>query len=788
MDVTKDSTVDSNQFDDSSRNHSELGPVAVDSPSSVELASFFETESDVAEESCANEKRLKLNLWKCKQCRDARKKCFLANRVWPQKCDRCLSHGPEPIDCSEPELNTRKRGPNRRLLKISSEERPSSKRLESQRSSSDDDSGFERPAPTPVMKSRKFKRELPSETTNREDWHPASCYQPLGDGEFRILKLAPGESEDSSISCSFVITSMAQPMRYEAISYLWGAPGQKSMSINLVDSDGRAHPIFTRSNLYEALKCLRHPTNTRHFWVDALCINHGSDEINIYDRNKQISMKRSIFHNAKNVCFWIGEDDNYMEAFRFIPRILDLTGVDNLIRDDKAIDGWVSFVALLKNPVFGRLWLVQEVAIGQNVTLHSGVMACHYADLVEAVAIFRSFRDNISLLFRRNGKNYRDLIDRRISMAERFIEVSTNALRMTAIVYEGTSEQRRTQQRLRTLEELVSSLSELTATNPLDRIYSVLAIAKDGPPLTESTLIESAQETKSEFDLHIDYSASVVDVYQRFVVHAIESSRSLDIICRHWVNSASDCNLPTWVRPLECALPLNSNIPDRLNADSLVGLPRHNLYNTSRGTMPTFTISSPKSPESPRSLFVRGLYIDTISHLSPRAEDGIIQYEWLELGQCDITHEKVPEAFWRTLVADRGPNGSFTPSWYSRAFLYCLQHISPTGDIKTNRLIAESEAESSLFVDFLQRVQSVIWTRKFLVSKKRNYIGLAPKPAQVGDLICILFGCTVPVVLRRCEDEKGAVYFQLVGESYVHGIMDGEAVAAGFSEEEFELR
>jgi hypothetical protein len=73
MDVTKDSTVDSSQFDDSSRNHSDLGLVAVDSPSSVELASFSETESDVAE-NCANEKRLKLNLWKCKQCRDARKK------------------------------------------------------------------------------------------------------------------------------------------------------------------------------------------------------------------------------------------------------------------------------------------------------------------------------------------------------------------------------------------------------------------------------------------------------------------------------------------------------------------------------------------------------------------------------------------------------------------------------------------------------------------------------------------------------------------------------------------
>lgn len=74
-------------------------------------------------------KRQKLNLWKCRHCREARKKvshaplphdkmranmtctqCFPVDRVWPQKCDRCLAHRPEPLCCSEPELNKRKRG------------------------------------------------------------------------------------------------------------------------------------------------------------------------------------------------------------------------------------------------------------------------------------------------------------------------------------------------------------------------------------------------------------------------------------------------------------------------------------------------------------------------------------------------------------------------------------------------------------------------------------------------------------------------------------------------------
>jgi hypothetical protein len=43
----------------------------------------------------------------------------------------------------------------------------------------------------------------------------------------------------------------------------------------------------------------------------------------------------------------------------------------------------------------------------------------------------------------------------------------------------------------------------------------------------------------------------------------------------------------------------------------------------------------------------------------------------------------------------------------------------------------------------------------------------------VGDIICVLFGCSLPVVLRK---KNG--YYNFLGECYVHGIMEGEAVRA----------
>lgn len=42
---------------------------------------------------------------------------------------------------------------------------------------------------------------------------------------------------------------------------------------------------------------------------------------------------------------------------------------------------------------------------------------------------------------------------------------------------------------------------------------------------------------------------------------------------------------------------------------------------------------------------------------------------------------------------------------------------------------------------------------------------------QPGDIVCVLFGAQVPFILRR-KDSR----YQLVGESYVHGIMYGEAI------------
>jgi hypothetical protein len=184
----------------------------------------------------------------------------------------------------------------------------------------------------------------------------------------------------------------------------------------------------------------------------------------------------------------------------------------------------------------------------------------------------------------------------------------------------------------------------------------------------------------------------------------------------------------------------------------------------------------------------------------------------------------VPDKLWRTLVADRSPDGGNPPGWYRRACLQSLKQREFT-DVNGSMNVSNLHLANHITKQFLKRVRSVIWNRTFFLASlwcqncktsghdfltcKRPPIsransnangprpvhlgsfttasndansnkhldqlfGLAPENTQRNDIICILAGCTVPVVLRKCSNSP---YYDLIGEAYVHGKMDGEAMA-----------
>lgn len=62
---------------------------------------------------------------------------------------------------------------------------------------------------------------------------------------------------------------------------------------------------------------------------------------------------------------------------------------------------------------------------------------------------------------------------------------------------------------------------------------------------------------------------------------------------------------------------------------------------------------------------------------------------------------------------------------------------------------------------------------RIAISPKQQLCVL-PAKSQVGDVVCILRGSNIPFVLRPTAYERA---YEVVGGAYVHGVMDGEAIA-----------
>ncbi|KAK7977125.1 HET-domain-containing protein [Apiospora saccharicola] len=72
---------------------------------------------------------------------------------------------------------------------------------------------------------------------------------------------------------------------------------------------------------------------------------------------------------------------------------------------------------------------------------------------------------------------------------------------------------------------------------------------------------------------------------------------------------------------------------------------------------------------------------------------------------------------------------------------------------------------------FLGVLQLILVSRR-IVTTTKGHLGMATKASKQGDSIFLLKDCNMPLVLRPHGDGT----YHLVGECFVHGIMDGEAM------------
>lgn len=191
--------------------------------------------------------------------------------------------------------------------------------------------------------------------------------------------------------------------------------------------------FWIRPNLHAALVQLRSPdpANEVALWVDAICINQ-QDKV---EKTAQVSRMHEIYSAASNVCIWLGvgeidpetgtvDPDETEETFDFIRQMLSLRRLDQLVQSEDHIDLWLAFVRLMRNRWFSRRWVVQELALAKEATVHCGEEVIQWRDFADAVALFVTKQNQInSLLKRRFTKDPDPIGDMRALGANTLVEV-----------------------------------------------------------------------------------------------------------------------------------------------------------------------------------------------------------------------------------------------------------------------------------------------------------------------------------------------------------------------------
>ncbi|KAF4635102.1 hypothetical protein G7Y89_g2992 [Cudoniella acicularis] len=605
---------------------------------------------------------------------------------------------------------------------------------------------------------------------------PRSTYEhdTIKEDSIRLLYLRPG-SRDEPINCDLKIFNRCGEIpQYEALSYVWGpAP-----AVHEVQVEGKS--FYTGPNLYNALRNLRQHSSTSIFWIDAMCIDQSNDR----EKGEQVMRMAEIYQNARNVVVWLGEKDSDSDdAMDFVPRLLDPSFLSDGNWPSTYARGFYALAHLLERSWFSRIWVLQEVAYARNIVLKCGDHEVHFMDFIDACNIVKSKLDTIKRCLQNTPlyDSYGHLLHNfQDSSAARLFDLLRN-------VFIRSNDGKVIGRRL-SLESLVCDLAPFQATDPRDSIFALLGLTKDADILS---------------GFRPDYCKSVLDVYSQFTSACTRTSGSLDIICRPWaprkktvwqdnfVDPELRFRVPSWI-PIRGDLPFGDpkcKIKKRVNADILVGSARKKVYNAHNGihAQVRFGVDD-LTGTSDGSMNAKGLILCRISELSNRMPDGFILKEGLEVIGGIIRDERsnleaMEDSVWRTLCANRDENGDPPPSVYRIAALHLLQTSHGICSIDTEEMLEASTPEYQK--EFLKRVQAVIWNRRIFRAQELNItnstegslIGLVPRDSRNGDHICILFGVSVPVVLRHHQKDTTSCW-QLVGEAYVDGRMDGEELCS----------
>jgi hypothetical protein len=194
--------------------------------------------------------------------------------------------------------------------------------------------------------------------------------------EVRLLRLHAGAPWER-LDCDIIQCLKEELPHYQAISYTWGHKTQS----HLVWANNR--PLRIPANAHEVLHRLRRRKESRYLWIDSICIDQSKDGNG--EKPQQLDMMGYIYSKATKVLVWLGDSGDSPRAVSFL-RVLSAVFSERQVHFSRTRADWTALIALLKQPWFERIWVLQEVAKGKEVVFLYGPHMFKWETLIPVIS------------------------------------------------------------------------------------------------------------------------------------------------------------------------------------------------------------------------------------------------------------------------------------------------------------------------------------------------------------------------------------------------------------------
>ncbi|KAF8862095.1 hypothetical protein BDZ45DRAFT_671400 [Acephala macrosclerotiorum] len=569
-------------------------------------------------------------------------------------------------------------------------------------------------------------------------------------------------------------------------------------------------------------------------WIDAVCINQA-DEVT-GEKNNQIMMMSRIYDQAQSVVVWLGPempDDPGVEITKTVLQRLAkiphskletmvLSDLDNTDTYDILGVGpvssreWVCFGSFILRSWFARMWVVQETFFAKKFIVFCGSNVLDWEEITSASRVLKETHLGKLLnermadtMIEKEPSTHTTYIGNPISNQFIFIDIKkTASLR---------------------LERLLAYSRYFGVTMAEDRVFAVLNMWKpEGKRKPED--VETAEFMMKNKD--------PVEVYTKASIVAIRETKDLNLLSlvedKKWRNPEKNPKLdglPSWVpdfsaTPVWTPLAGVPRAPEGEKrwhaAGELEFEPPEESYS------PRLKLKGFRVDEIIEFAATDLELID--KHQMFTLLDILSQYLKNAKPSGTSTTDRF-EAFWRTLIKDTflgKPAGKEDPKARKAFYLIITYFVwSLDGELeelrhalqnplnttkeedtkfpelskihsKTKALVDELSALDNSVILSWENMQQIIklgnelgyvpedvdadlenimasfnaaYQCRRMFRTRNNYLGITAESMKKGDEVWVFAGAIVPMIVRP-EKEK----WRFVGEAYVHGIMNGEAV------------